>query len=1098
MNGTIAKNSILAVMVHTLAVLAIILAPLPQASAARLDSTGRGDLSAVPQGLSAAEWEAVQGLIRQAEYQLTWHEPSDAYTAPNRANGLRLAFGAGGVQVRSSDPAQSWTWSLALTGYGVPGAVRPLSGAPGPAVEANRAAYRWDSALAEWYVNDERGLEQGFTIAAPPAAALASQVALEMALETDLVPQLAADAQSIAFRRPAQAGWQSGAEVLRYDGLRVSDGVGRRLPARLELEPASLASRLTPHVSRSTHYVLRITIDATSAAYPITVDPLVHSQVAKLTASDAQDDDRFGHSVAVSGDTVVVGAYREDGAGDARGAAYVYTRNRSGGADNWGQVKKLTASDAEDGDIFGYSVAISGDTVVVGAVAEDSGGSTSGAAYVFARNYDPSNPSTPLADNWGEVQKLIASDAEENDQFGESVAISGDTVVVGAYLEDGTGNDRGAAYVYARNKDGADAWGEVKKLAASGVTDYDYFGISVAISGDIIIVGARGEDGAGNYRGAAYVFARNTGGADNWGGVQKLTASDAADYDQFGESVAISGDMVVVGTSVEDGTGSDRGAAYVFARNRDGADHWGEVKKLTASDTQDDDWFGYSVAISGDTVVVGAAYEDGTGSDRGAAYVYARNSGGADNWGEVQKLTASDAADGDLFGFSVAISGDTVVVGAYLGDGTGSDRGAAYTFVRLNGAWQQAAKPTASDAQDDDLLSTSVAISGDAIVVGAPGEDGTGANRGAVYVCTRNCNGADAWGQVKKLTASDAQDGDEFGRSIAISGDTVVVGAPWENGAGSVRGAAYVYARNTGGADAWGQVKKLAASDTQDYDAFGYSVAISGDTVVVGASTEDGAGTDCGAAYVYARNSGGADNWGQVKKLTASGATNYDYFGNSVAISSDTIVVGAYREDGAGTGRGAAYVYARNSGGADNWGEVQKLTASDPEDDAEFAFSVAISGDIVVVGAPWEDGAGTERGAAYVYTRNSGGADHWGQVQKLAASDAEDIDCFGTSVAISGGTIVVGAPYEDGAGSGRGAAYIYARNRGGADAWGEVEKLTTSDAQNGDYFGRSVAISGGTLVVGAPYEDGGGTDRGAAYVFTAGPHLVYLPLVVKD
>jgi hypothetical protein len=162
--------------------------------------------------------------------------------------------------------------------------------------------------------------------------------------------------------------------------------------------------------------------------------------------------------------------------------------------------------------------------------------------------------------------------------------------------------------------------------------------------------------------------------------VTKLTASDAADWDFLGISVAISGDTVVVGAYFEDGAGSDRGAAYVYERNQGGADSWGQVTKLTASDTADDDRFGYAVAISGDTVVVGTHMEDGAGKYRGAAYVYERNQGGADHWGQVTKLTASDAADMDYFGGSVAISRDTVVVGAYLQDGAGSDRGAAYVF----------------------------------------------------------------------------------------------------------------------------------------------------------------------------------------------------------------------------------------------------------------------------------------------------------------------------------------------------------------------------------------------------------------------------------
>jgi hypothetical protein len=221
----------------------------------------------------------------------------------------------------------------------------------------------------------------------------------------------------------------------------------------------------------------------------------------------------------------------------------------------------------------------------------------------------------------------------------------------------------------------------LQRLTASDAADGDYFGRSVAVSGDTAVVGAIYEDGLGSNRGAAYLFARNEGGADNWGQVKKLTASDAADGDYFGRAVAISGDTLVVGAHGKDGTGSDRGAAYVFARNQGGMDNWGQVRKLTASDAADEDYFGYSVAINVDTAVVGAHSENGAGSDRGAAYVFKRNRGGMENWGQVQKLRASDAANEDYFGQAVAISGDQIVVGAYGEDGAGTDRGAAYVFT---------------------------------------------------------------------------------------------------------------------------------------------------------------------------------------------------------------------------------------------------------------------------------------------------------------------------------------------------------------------------------------------------------------------------------
>ena len=338
------------------------------------------------------------------------------------------------------------------------------------------------------------------------------------------------------------------------------------------------------------------------------------SEVKKLLASNAGVGDRFGRSVAVSGDTVVVGAPGGLGIAIKAGAAYVFQRDE-GGAGNWGEVTKLTASDAQIGDRFGNSVAVSGDTAVVGAYREDAGGTDAGAAYVFQR--DQGGPG-----NWGEVKKLTASDAQDIDEFGISVAVSGDTAVVGAHLADAGGNNAGAAYFFERDQGEANNWGEVKKLTASDARFGDNFGISVALSGDIAVVGATGEDTGGNFAGAAYVFQHIQGGLGNWGEVKKLTASNAANIDRFGWSVAVSGDTAVVGALGENSGGSDAGAAYTFERNQGGPGNWGEVQQLLASDAEAGDSFGVGVAVSGDTAIVGATGEDAGGSNAGAAYVF--------------------------------------------------------------------------------------------------------------------------------------------------------------------------------------------------------------------------------------------------------------------------------------------------------------------------------------------------------------------------------------------------------------------------------------------------------------------------------------------
>ena len=419
-------------------------------------------------------------------------------------------------------------------------------------------------------------------------------------------------------------------------------------------------------------------------------------QLVKMTASDAALDDRFGRSVAVDGDTIVIGAYGDD---DETGAVYVLR------ASDGEELAKLTAADAAPGDQFGWSVAIAGDTIVVGANTAGTGG----AAYVFRTSDGGAT--------YGQVAKLTAADASNDDRFGTSVAIDGGTVVVGAYYDDDDGSFSGSAYVF-RTSDGGATYGQVAKLTASDAAAGDLFGISVAIDGDTVVVGANYEN---SRKGAAYVFRTSDGGA-TYAQVAKLRASDAAASDNFGISVAIDGNTVVVG-AYQYNSGGGSGVAYVF-RTTDGGASYGQVAKLTASDAAAGDNFGISVAIDGDTIVVGSPYDDDACPDNmycnsGSAYVFRTNDGGA-TYGQLAKLTASDAAANDKFGYSVAIGGDTVVVGA---SGVYDSRGAAYVFTppaptaqptpradTQTGSSSQ--KSNEDDVADDDKMMTLVVLAG--------------------------------------------------------------------------------------------------------------------------------------------------------------------------------------------------------------------------------------------------------------------------------------------------------------------------------------------------------------------------------------------------
>ena len=298
---------------------------------------------------------------------------------------------------------------------------------------------------------------------------------------------------------------------------------------------------------------------------------------------------------------------------------------------------KITAADGAVGDFFGYSVSISGDYAVVGAIGDDDNGDESGSAYIFRRT----------GTSWAQEAKLFASDGAVNNFFGESVSISGDYAVVGAYLDDDNGDESGSAYIFKRT---GTSWALDAKLLALDGAAFDNFGESVSISGDHIIVGALGDDYHGSASGSVYIF-KNTG--TSWALETKLLASDGAAFDNFGESVSISDDYAVVGAYLDDDNGDRSGSAYIFKRT--GRD-WALEAKLLPLDGAAVDKFGYSVSISGDFAVVGA--------QSGSAYVFKRSD---TSWVQEAKLVPSDGAVNNSFGNSVSISGDFVVVGAQSG-----------------------------------------------------------------------------------------------------------------------------------------------------------------------------------------------------------------------------------------------------------------------------------------------------------------------------------------------------------------------------------------------------------------------------------------------
>ncbi len=644
--------------------------------------------TSLPDALSFGDWASIRAAHDSKRHAAV--EVDEGYEAWNQSQRWVARFdGRGFTTVPDSG---DWVWGLETVRWGFAGHEESLDTAATVSAEARRVTYSWGQDLSEWWVNDNRGLEHGYTVHRRPRHAdetSACQLTIGLRVRGKLRPEVTLDGLGVYFRNT------NGSAVVTYTGLVVFDADCRVLPARL----------------KPTDEGLLFCIDVTNARYPLTIDPI--AQQAYLKASNTDPEDYFGRSVAASGETVVVGAPYEsspatgvngrqyDNSMQYSGAAYVFVRIGT----NWSQVAYLKASNTESADLFGWAVAISGDTIVVGAPNEDSSTTgingnqsnndsvDSGSAYVFVRS----------GSTWSQEAYLKASNTDPADFFGFAVAISGNTVVVGAGHErsnatgvNGNQNDNsfvfaGAAYVFTR---GGTTWTQQAYLKASNTESSDAFGQAVAVSGDTIVIGALNE-------------------SSNATGVNGDENNNAA---------------------------LQSGSAYVFVRI---GTIWSQQAYLKASNTGSGDAFGCAVAVSGQTIVVGARREgsnatgvdgnqyDNSALDSGAAYVFMRD---GTNWGQNAYLKASNTNSGDAFGFSVSVSGDVVVVGAPIesssaigvngnqSNNNAMNSGAAYTFIRSAAIWRQAAYLKASNTEAMDLFGRAVAVSENSIVVGSQWE----------------------------------------------------------------------------------------------------------------------------------------------------------------------------------------------------------------------------------------------------------------------------------------------------------------------------------------------------------------------------------------
>ncbi|MGI8601478.1 MAG: FG-GAP repeat protein [Verrucomicrobiales bacterium] len=818
----------------------------------------------------------------------------------------------------------------------------------------------------------------------------------------------------------------------------------------------------------------------------------------------------FGRAIDISGSRAIVGHgsfYHAVNA--ATRPVIIYQRNVASA--RWDEARRLTANDRR---FFGASVAIDGDTAVVGAPwvfnDEDAVPSTPvGRVYIFSRNLGGTN-------NWG-LQRVIDGTWGS---FGLAVALSGDTLAVGepVYMPSDT------ICIFRRDSGGPGGWGQVRAiprpdtgLDAGGLPRVGDFGTRFDLSGDTLVHAAlEGPEGA-----RVFVFLRSMGGSDNWGLAQSLTSAEpmrviggavAIDGDRlvtsarafsaptvaaaggvdvyertggsampfnlsfsetpagpslqsvtFGMRVAITGDVFVSEFASEPSVGRLRAQAAIYHRS---ALSWELTRTVTGGILDESAGgsfteralsegalsfsaprrfdFGLDLALDGTALMLGAASPaSGLDSRTGLVTPFERHAGGTNNWGAYPGLMPAMAGSSS-FGRAIAMNGNFAVVGEPSEAEGGPNRGAAYLFFRQSDpqnfageAWRLAAKLKPEVPQDEADFGRAVGVSESGIVVvGAPGE-----GNGAAYVF-QNLPDPDplinGYRQVIRLSFPGSP-GDDFGTSVAISGSRIAVGAPGSDRNASNAGVVLIFEENLGGLHNWGWRREVFMADpdgNETNDGLGTAVALEGDTLVATSLSDEGNGS----GYVFSRNQGGTDNWGQLRELRPSNTTR-GFFGVSAALAGEEIVIGVFPFGLFVIGEGDAFAFARNQGGTNNWGEVKKF-APGIEDGDNFGNGVAIGDRFAVVGSPGDDGpanSAPNAGAVYLFDRDSGGVRAWGMIVKYQAPAFAAEDDFGWGVAAWQDRFAVTAQDEDSAGENAGAVYFY--RMGSFERWAGTHPL---------------------------------------------------------
>ncbi len=838
--------------------------------------------------------------------------------------------------------------------------------------------------------------------------------------------------------------------------------------------------------------------------------------------------DSFGFSVSTAGDVngdgyddFIIGSPYNDAGGSNAGTAYIYF-----GGVSMDNIADVTITGAAAGDNFGYSVSPAGDLngdgysdVIVGAPYNDNGGTDAGRVYIYFGGAS--------MDNTAEV---ILTGAVAEDYFGYSVSTAGDVngdgytdIIVGASNNDAGGTNAGRAYIYF----GGISMDNTADVILTGAAAADNFGNSVFTAGDVngdgysdVIVGAPFNDAGGTDAGRAYIYF----GGSSMDNTADLILTGSAGGDNFGYSVSTAGDVnedgyadVIVGAPGNDAGGSNTGRAYIYF----GGAGMDNIADLIMTGAAAGDVFGYSVSTAGDVngdsfddVIVSAYQNDHGGLDAGRAYIYY----GGEGMDNTADLIMTGAAAGDNFGYSVSTAGDVngdgytnVIVGAPYNDAGGTDAGSAYVYTNsLTGTDIPDEFFTGAAAGDNFGISVSTAgdVNGDGytdMIVGAQYNDAGGTDAGRAFIYF----GGLSMDNIADVILTGTAIEDYFGYSVSTAGDVngdgysdVIVGAYANDAGGGSAGRAYIY---FGGASMDNTADVIMTGETVG-DFLGFSVSTAGDVngdgysdVIVGAYQNDAGGTNAGRAYVYF----GGVSMDNTAEIIMTGEATLDYFGYSVSTAGDVngdgysdVIVGALNNDAGGSNAGRTYIYF---GGAsmDNTADIIITGAASLDD---LGVSVSTAGDVngdgysdVIVGAYGSDEGGIDAGRVYIYF---GGASMDNTADVIMTGTTVS-DFFGYSVSTAGDVngdgysdVIVDAVLNDAGGTDAGRAYIYF---GGASMDNTADIIMTGAAA-GDYFGNSISTIGDVngdgysdVIVGALYNDAGGTDAGRVYLYLSSP-----------